>query len=118
MSPIIPQAERRSAQVIYPTAFRPKAKPLTITEWAQAHRALKPLPLPRPSSGGFYTTHVDYFDDFGPREGEPPLARGLALIEAGVISEALLFGAIVLPLPLVRSPLRAFVRQLAARLAR
>lgn len=138
MSPPIPAAERRSGQVIQladyrsavwitPPALDPPYLPDSIqadalpadvsrafSAWADGHREIKP------SHPGTSPAHVKYMDDLGPWtvEEPTPLARQIALIEMGVTAEALLYGAIVLPLPPARSPLRAAIRRVAARLAR
>jgi hypothetical protein len=129
MSPTPATAERRSGEVIYPAAFHGKTKPaLTVDE---ARRAM--AMAARNLNDGAYREaakrwdHIArsesqprYMDDLGPWtvEAPTPMARAIAAIETGVLTEELLFGGIVLRLPPARSPLRALVRQLAARLAR
>ena len=130
MSPAVPHAERRSGEVIYPEAFRAKATTIDQAR-RDGHLARHHLDTGAYAEAGKRWDHVaraearhwdvpGYQDDHGPWTAEQPtpMARALAAIETGVLTEELLFGGIVLRLPPARSPLRALVRQLAAKVAR
>ncbi len=126
MSPITPAPERRSAVLIQLSDFRPArqfanhAADAGVYAAAARHWDVIARGEARAPTNGQSTKRAQYMDDLGPWtvEEPTPLARQIALVEMGVTTEALLFGAIVLPLPKPRSPLRATVRRIAARLAR
>jgi hypothetical protein len=122
--------ERRSAQIIRPRQFRtPEAvlgqrANLSVRDWAEAHRELKhdgappaePPPAQANALHAIAVVDVTEFASWRAKSNWSLLYRSPDCAIA--LLEHFRPRPIVQPLPPPRSPLRALIRQLAARIAR